>query len=135
MKLLTKWQVVIDSNVFVSALIWGGLPVQVINLWQQGAVALLISPYLLSEILLVLQRFNFPQYKLENFREDLEKNTTKLLPKRRVKICRDEKDNQILDLCLAGRANFLITGDKDLLVLKDFHSTKILKPQEFLKRF
>jgi len=57
-------------------------------------------------------------------------------PLRKINLCRDEKDNMVLECCLEAGANFLITGDKDLLEMDepglDF---KILKPKKFLEEF
>ena len=133
-KSLTKSLVVVDTNIFVSAFIWGGQPKRVIEKWLKGKFILLLSPFLLSEIILVLERFGFSQPDLRKIRYILEDNSLKFLPKKKVKVCRDEKDNQVLDLCLAGQANFLVTGDKDLLTLKKFCQTQIFTPKEFLTR-
>ncbi|MEZ4972860.1 MAG: putative toxin-antitoxin system toxin component, PIN family [Cyclobacteriaceae bacterium] len=50
-----------------------------------------------------------------------------------IKICRDPKDNFILSLANDGKANFLVTGDKDLLTIKKIGRTKIIGFSEFLK--
>lgn len=50
-----------------------------------------------------------------------------------VNINRDEKDNYLLALANASRADFLVTGDEDLLVLKKFNKTRIVKLTEFVK--
>ena len=128
----TRPRVVVDTNVFVSAFIWGGQPKKVIQEWLRGKFILLLSPFLLSEIILVLQRFGFSRRDLEKIREILEDNSLKFIPPRKTRQCRDAKDNRVLDLCLAAKADFLVTGDKDLLVLKKFRQTKILAPKEFL---
>ncbi|MBI5465548.1 putative toxin-antitoxin system toxin component, PIN family, partial [Candidatus Gottesmanbacteria bacterium] len=54
-------------------------------------------------------------------------------PKSKVEICRHSKDNLLLEACLEGNADYLVTGDKDLLVLKTFKTTRILAPAQFLK--
>jgi putative PIN family toxin of toxin-antitoxin system len=50
-------------------------------------------------------------------------------------VCRDKDDNHILQLCETVSADFLITGDKDLLVLENYKSTSIISPAEFMKLF
>lgn len=45
--------------------------------------------------------------------------------------CRDAKDNFLLDLAVSGHANYLVTGDADLLILNPFHSVKIISYQDF----
>ncbi|MFY8184500.1 MAG: putative toxin-antitoxin system toxin component, PIN family [Bacteroidia bacterium] len=51
-----------------------------------------------------------------------------------VTICRDEKDNFLLSLCADGRADFLITGDDDLLSIKKIKKTRIIKIADYLKK-
>jgi len=56
-------------------------------------------------------------------------------PRKSVNLCRDEKDNMVLECCLEAKATFLMTGDKDLLDIKELpFDLNILTPQEFLKR-
>jgi putative PIN family toxin of toxin-antitoxin system len=56
-------------------------------------------------------------------------------PVKKISICRDAKDNMILECCLAGGVDFLITGDKDLLnILELPFKLKILTPSEFVKK-
>lgn len=52
-----------------------------------------------------------------------------------VDLCRDPDDNHLLALCKDGKADMLITGDKDLLVLKRFGKTRILAPADFIKQY
>ena len=51
------------------------------------------------------------------------------------RLCRDPKDNMFLDCAVAGGAKYLVSGDKDLLMLKGVAGVKILSPAEFLKKF
>jgi predicted nucleic acid-binding protein len=50
----------------------------------------------------------------------------------RVEACRDVQDNKFLDLAIDGRADSIVTGDEDLLVLDAFQGVRILSPQGFL---
>ena len=128
-----KLRVVVDTNVFISGLLWGGNPGKILNLWLWGKFNLLMCPYLCFEIIDVYQKFDNPSQDIEKLRLYLETKTIKIIPKKKVRVCRDPKDNQILALCWVGQADFLITGDKDLLSLKEFKNTKIVRPKEFLK--
>jgi hypothetical protein len=49
-----------------------------------------------------------------------------------VTVCRDPDDNKLLEIAIAGRADCLVTGDQDLLVLDPFHGIPILTPAKFL---
>lgn len=87
---------------------------------------------LVSEILLVLARFKQPEDELNKLQKIFKNHATIIFPKRTIDICRDPKDNYVLDLCLAGKADYLITGDQDLLILTQSGKTKIVTLQEFL---
>ena len=52
-----------------------------------------------------------------------------------VNVCRDVNDNFLLELCIDGKVDYLITGDEDLLILNPFKKTKIIKLVDYLKRF
>ncbi len=51
---------------------------------------------------------------------------------RKIRACRDEKDNKFLELAINGKADFIITGDNDLLVLNPFENIAIIKPDVFI---
>ena len=53
-------------------------------------------------------------------------------PVKRLQVCRDPKDNRFLEAALAGRADVIVSGDQDLLVLQPFEGIPIVKPAEFL---
>ena len=57
-----------------------------------------------------------------------------VIPGRAVKVCRDPKDAMFLEAALAGKAEAIVSGDADLLVLNPFEGTLILRPSEFLAR-
>jgi putative PIN family toxin of toxin-antitoxin system len=56
-------------------------------------------------------------------------------PRKRVKVCRDSSDDMLLECCLATEAEYLVTGDKDLLSLKTLpFPLKIVTPREYVQR-
>jgi putative PIN family toxin of toxin-antitoxin system len=59
-------------------------------------------------------------------------NSEHVTPTEAVTICRDPKDNKFLELANALKADYIISGDKDLLELGEFEGARILKPSEFL---
>ena len=134
-------KVVIDANVLISAA-FGGTPHDAVSkafsigkvflspdvIAEVEATAHRLSPKLGDEktkVLLALWR------KLSSLCEVVE-------PARKVKICRDPKDDAYLSLCPGIGADYLITGDKDLLVLDTAraeglpHNLKILAPRRFV---
>ena len=125
-------RVVIDTNVLISGFYWGGIPKQIISLWLKGRFRLYVSPGTAAEFIYLLIRFGVPQVKIRNIKKILTTHSVRIIPKQKVTLCRDPKDNQFLELCQAASADYLITGDKDLLVLKKFRQTQIFSPKQFL---
>ena len=131
-----KIRIVVDTNIWVSYLIGktlGSLTDKVIR----DQIQLLFSDELLSEMIDVLHRDKFQKYfSPDNIQELLNLIHTKadfVEPDQQVSDCRDLKDNFLLDLCLTGQADYLITGDPDLLVLNPYHQTQILDYRQFSK--
>lgn len=129
----TKYRVVIDTNVFVSAIIKSGNPAIILTLWRKGNIHLLLSPYLAAEILSVLNRLGVKSTYIQQLTYRLENHTIQILPASHITLCRDPKDNQILSLAIDGAADYIITGDSDLLTLGKIERTMIMKPKEFLQ--
>ena len=91
---------------------------------------------LLEEFINVASRDKFRNYfpvdDILNLSLLLHKHSNFIEVSTDIKICRDEKDNFLLNLALDGKADYLITGDKDLLVLKKIEKTKILTYSDFI---
>jgi len=82
--------------------------------------------------------FSKKMYLISNFDIEriitfIEANADFAEPSGKIFVCRDPKDNPVLEAALSGKADFIVTGDKDLLSIGKFHNTVILTPREFLK--
>ena len=92
---------------------------------------------MLKEISEVLRRPKFKNIftnkRIKELFALLDSYATVVSPRDRVTICRDRKDNFLLEIAQEGKADYLVTGDDDLLVLDSFHSTRIIKPADFEK--
>ena len=127
-----KFKVVIDTNIFISGILFGGNPLKVLRFWQKGKIELVISPELEAEILRKLKAFEASEELLTNWKKLIEENSILVLPRGKIKLSRDPKDNFLLAAALEAKADYLITGDKDLLILGKIGVTKILKPTQFI---
>ncbi len=130
---------VVDVNVLVSMLISSDA-LGIKGIFNKQVFQVAISPALLGELEDVLMRPPFRRYFTidEAERATLRiKNRSKLVETGfQVRpICRDPKDDYLLALAKAAKADLLITGDDDLLVLKKHGKTRILKPAAFKKEF
>ena len=131
--------VLIDTNVLLSAAWRDKLPEHVV-LYVAGRdeVRWLVTPEILAEYTEVLRRpkFNLDQQTLERWTEMLALRTVKVgSPPQVPDFPRDPKDAPFLAAALATHADFLITGDKDLLEAKDIVATRIVTVIEFSNEF
>lgn len=132
--MLDRPRVIVDTNVILSALLFGGTPLQVVDAWRtRGLFDLAISPEILAEILDKLgDKFKLPPPLVGEWKYLLSTNVIRVVPIRGVKVCRDPNDDKFLDTAAAADARFLVTGDQDLLVLGMFGTTRIVTPRAFL---
>ena len=127
-------KVVLDTNVFLSAIFYQGTPFEIIKLWKHGKFTLCLSPELLAEILEKLQvKFGAPQELYDLWKKLLQEKSEKFFPEKQFNLFQDKNDNFLLDLIHASQADYLVSGDKQILKLKRFEAVAILNPKEFLK--
>jgi putative PIN family toxin of toxin-antitoxin system len=132
-------RVVMDTNVMVSALLFGGTPGELIPLWKSGRIKPLASAEIIDEYIRVLA---YPKFKLSE--EEIHYFLYfEILPyfdvlsiKQAVSpiITADPSDNKFILCANAGKANALISGDRYLLSLKQYKKIRILNPEQFLKK-
>ncbi|GBE94082.1 putative toxin-antitoxin system toxin component, PIN family [Nostoc cycadae] len=127
--------IIIDTNLWISFLTGKGLK-ELNNLLIEETIQVVISEEILEEIILVTQRPKlqkyFPRNKVDELIQILRAIGLFVTITTEVSICRDPKDNYLLALAKDSAANFLVTGDQDLLVIKIFENTEIITYQEFL---
>lgn len=127
-------RVTIDTNVWISALLYGGEPERLIRSCKQHC-KIVVSEYIVNELLGYLKQIGAP-YKWRNSLEKLIKQICLLVePDDLPVISRDIKDDPVIATATVGACDYLITGDKDLLVLRQVQKIRIVTPSEFLERF
>ena len=98
---------------------------------------ILVSGVLVGELSRVLGRDRFDRYvtreERDEFLESLIRESNLIEITEAVQVCRDPKDDQVLELAVNGNATYILTGDADLLVLNPFRGVEIVTPAEFLK--
>ena len=130
-------RVVLDANVLVSGLAYPkGIPGQIVNAWLTGSLAVVLSRYILDEMVRVLPRVPANRRTPEEIRDLAEGflgSAQIVVPDSEIEPdLRDPADQQILGTLRASKADYLITGDKDLLALAEKYS--ILTPAAFWAR-
>lgn len=127
-------KVVIDTNIWISYLL-GSLLQGMDEKILSKEIKVVVSEEMLKELSEVASRPKFKNIltvrRIKELFSLLDSYAIVVSPSQKVNACRDEKDNFLLEIALEGRADYLITGDEDLLVLDPFHNTKIVKPKDF----
>jgi len=137
-------KVVIDTNIFISFLL-GKLLSNLITHISKNQVKIITSKEQLAEILNVVNKPKPKKYILKSdlihlYNSDLIHlynyitNYSEFVElENNIKVCRDPKDDYLLEIAVNGKAEFLITGDNDLIDLEKFHETEIITYSEFEK--
>jgi putative PIN family toxin of toxin-antitoxin system len=127
-------KVVIDTNIWVSYLL-GSLLQGIDEKILSKEIKVVVSDEMLKEISEVSSRPKFKNIftakRIKELFSLLDSYAIVVSPSQKVNVCRDGKDNFLLEVVLEGEADYLVTGDEDLLVLDQFHNTKIVKPKDF----
>jgi putative PIN family toxin of toxin-antitoxin system len=129
-------KVILDTNVLVSALLFKGDTARLVDLWKAGKIRPVFSRATFAEFRRVL---DYPKFQLSSteieaiVKEDILPFFDVMEPvEEKIGFCRDPEDDKFAALAIASKADFLITGDDDLLCLKKIEKTHILKPAMFL---
>ncbi|MEO6286769.1 MAG: putative toxin-antitoxin system toxin component, PIN family [Dyadobacter sp.] len=128
-------RIIIDTNLWISFLIRNDYS-KLDEVLFSKTCKLIFSNELLHEFISVVKRPKFRRYfalsDVENILETINEFAEFIVVKSSIEICRDAKDNFLLSLGADSNADFLLTGDKDLLELECFQNTKIRTITDFL---
>jgi len=127
--------IVADTNIIVSALFWGGNESEIVHLVEEGKIKLLTSVALLDELkkVLMYERFGLNEKEIDDNVKYILTISEIISPRRRLRVIHeDPADNRVLECALAGKAAYIVSGDKHLLQLKKFGRTKIVRAKELL---
>ena len=127
--------VIFDTNVFISAFEFGGIPRDAFLLAAAGLFDLCTSEPLLEELNRVLRdRFGYSGEKLTEIRKRLERLCTVIEPTEQITDCSDPDDNRVLECAVAAKARYIVTGDHALLRLTPFRGIHIITAAQLLDR-
>ena len=134
---MARLRVVLDTNVLVSGLAYpGSIPGHIVSVWRQGGIDVVLSRYILDEIASVLPRLSQIQLsstEIQDLIDSLMFLADVIEPDAEQEpTLRDPADQHVLGTLRASRADYLITGDRDLIVLAGKYP--IVTPAEFWAR-
>ncbi len=125
-----------DTNIYISALNFGGNPRKILELAEEGGIRLAMSDAIIAEICKVLRgdTFQWPEAEIEKTLRQIRRATDYVEPTRTVDLIKtDPPDNRILECAAEAKSDYIVTGDDHLLRLDKFEGIPILKAADFLK--
>jgi uncharacterized protein len=128
-------RVVFDTNIFISAFVFpGGRAEEAIRTIIEGPDVLVLSSSVIKETLAVLAaKFGQDKEALSRTAVMLADLAEIVKPSKRIAVLADDPDNRVLECALAGRAGYIVTGDKEMLKLGEYEGIKIITLKEFLE--
>ena len=131
-------KIVLDTNVWVSALLWGGKPAEIIEAAEKGKLRIFISEEIIVEISQVLAYPKIEKiYKTELRRQELIEQVLKIAKfvkaTAKVEVVNEHPaDNKFLECALAAKANYIVSGDKHLLKVVSYKKIQVSPLSDFL---
>ena len=129
-------KVVLDTNVYISAILFGGSCEEILKLAGQGSFELIISKNIIVEIESVLkEKFKWSKNKISETLTFIRGVAVVINPEISLSVIKnDPSDDKIIECAVAAKANYIVTGDRNhLLPIKEYKGIKIMSPGEFLK--
>jgi len=132
-------KILIDSNIWISGLISKTIRSRIQTIIADPDISIYASERLLNEIEEVanrpkIRRFLEDDIILKRFLNIIRNRVEIVLPTSEVEVCRDPKDDFLLAISKDNNLNYLVTGDKDLLVIESYESTLIVTLSQFLEK-
>ncbi|MBO4440086.1 MAG: putative toxin-antitoxin system toxin component, PIN family [Spirochaetaceae bacterium] len=129
-------KIVLDTNVIISAIFFGGLPEQIIKCLFDGKFSVFASPQIVQEYLETYTAIHKKYADKGNsavLQKIIEKSTI-IEPKHKISICRDSDDDKFISCALEGKCLYIVSGDNDLLSLGKIENVEIITVSDFLKK-
>jgi len=124
-------KIVFDSNVYISALLFKGIPGDILEIAQKDKIVLVVSEEIIAETERILEdKFKWPRHNIDKFKKRLSDISENVKPGIKLNIIKErESDNRILECAVSGDANLIVSGDKHLLKLKSYKNIPIIRPK------
>jgi uncharacterized protein len=130
------YRVVLDTNVLISAILFGGKPREALEAAIKGQYSLYISEALIDELRDVLMRpkFGFSAQAVEVIIAELVSITELVEPTKHINVVvEDPEDDRVLECALEAAAHFVVTGDSHLIRIAEYSKIIIIEPDRFLE--
>ena len=129
-------RIVIDTNVLISGIIFGGKPSKIIELLFGKKISVFASPEMVDEYKIIYGELGERYAKRTHNELNEIINSMIILPSHsHIEACRDPDDNKFIECAIDNRCIYIVSGDKDLLILEQYEDIGILTVSEFLEQY
>ena len=128
-------RIVVDTNVLASAVIFGGKPAELMHLVQMQFISAVATEEILVEYRETID-YLLKKYASRKVSRPIDPflSVIEIIPSRsHVNVCRDPDDDKFISCAIDGQCYYIVSGDKDLLTLKEHQQIKIVTVSEFLE--
>ena len=127
-------KIVLDTNVLVSGIFWGGVPEKILELAISGDVEIYATEEILNEYFRIIEKIGKKDKDLCSQWKMLLIQIVKIVePIKKIKICRDPKDDMFLECAVSSKSKYIVSGDDDLLSLKEVNEIQIITAKKYLE--
>ena len=125
---------VFDTNVLIAAIITEGICSKLLHRARAGEFSLISCPFILKELQrILLRKFRISNEDIASIMEPIDEAISRVIEHslKITDICRDADHDNIIACAAAAKADYLVTGDSDLLEIKGYQGVKIITPRDF----
>jgi len=130
-------RIVIDTNVIVSALFYGGHPDELLKQMLVDEIKVVASAEIVAEYKRTIQKFI--QKANRDFKNitltDVLRHIEIITPTSKIEVCRDKDDDKFIACAVDGKCIYIVSGDKDLLDVQTFNDIEIVTVREFMDKY
>jgi uncharacterized protein len=131
-------KIVLDTNVFISGIFFGGPPSQILKSWRQSKLIIVLTQQILEEYQRVGEVLSekYPSINIEPIIELFTIFGEFIETKGIIEtICEDPDDNKFIECAIASQSKLIISGDKHLLTISGYKDIEVLKPRQFIDSY
>lgn len=131
-------RVVLDTNVFISGIFFSGPPSQILKVWRNQSIQILLSQKILDEYQRVAEALSskFPTVDILSIIELVTIHGQFVGAQGfDVSVCEDPDDDKFFECAVAGKCKTIVSGDKHLLKLSGYQGIMVLKPRDFMEKY
>jgi putative PIN family toxin of toxin-antitoxin system len=131
-------KIILDTNVFISGIFFGGPPYQILESWRDGKVNIVLSEEIFAEYQRVANELSkqFKAVDISVFLDLIMVNAKWVeAPELPLSVSSDPDDDKFLSCALASKTKIIVSGDKHLLAVSGYRNIEIIKPSSYIERY